>query len=122
MKTCFLTLLVASTALAESPTRRFAIVVGNDSGGEGTRDLLYARDDARKLYDILMRLGGVKKEDAFLLLDDTAGSLLESMADVEKRATAARARGERTALFFYYSGHAKDGALRLGSTQLHSSS
>ncbi|MBK7860615.1 MAG: caspase family protein [Archangiaceae bacterium] len=118
MKALALTLLVATSALAEGPTRRFAIIVGNDSGGEGTRDLLYARDDAKKLSDILLRLGGVKKEDAFLLLDDSAGSLLESLGEVEKRATAARARGDRTALFFYYSGHAKDGALRMGGTQL----
>jgi hypothetical protein len=110
--------LVSTTAFADGATRRFAIVVGNDSGGEGTRDLLYARDDAKKLYDILLRLGGVQRDDAFLLLDDSAGSLLESMAEVEHRAAAAHARGTRTAIFFYYSGHAKDGALRLGSSQL----
>lgn len=119
MKTWLLIMaLVAAPALAEGPTRRFAIVVGNDSGGDGTRDLLYARDDARKLHDILMRLGGVKKEDAFLLLDDSSGSLLDALGELERRAGDARARGDRTALFFYYSGHAKDGALRLGSTTL----
>src|SRR5207253_656015 len=50
--------LVSSASYAEGPTHRFAIIVGNDSGGEGTRDLLYARDDAKKLYEILLRLGG----------------------------------------------------------------
>ncbi len=110
--------LVSSAAFAEGPTRRFAVIVGNDTGGDGTRDLMYARDDARKLHDILTRLGGVKKDDAFLLLNDSSEVLLKSLAEIERRAAAARAKGDRTALFFYYSGHAKDGALRLGATQL----
>src|SRR5258706_12767364 len=99
-------LLVATAAFAEGPTRRFAIIVGNDSGGDGTRDLLYARDDAKKIHDILTRLGGVKPDDAFLLLDGSSKDLLEILSDVERRAAAAHAKGDRTALFFYYSGHA----------------
>ena len=111
--------LGATTAFAQAgPTRRFAVIVGNDWGGDGTRDLMYARDDARKLHDILTRLGGVKKEDAFLLLNDSSESLLKTLAELERRAADARGKGDRTALFFYYSGHAKDGALRLGSSAL----
>jgi hypothetical protein len=113
-----LALLTALPAFADGPTRRFAIVVGNDSGGEGTRDLLYARDDAKKLNDILTRLGGVKPDDAFLLLNATAEDLLRALSEVERRSNLAREKGERTALFFYYSGHAKDGALRLGESKL----
>jgi uncharacterized caspase-like protein len=111
-------LLLASVAFADGPTRRFAIIVGNDSGGDGTRDLLYARDDARKLNDILTRLGGVKYEDSFLLLNSTAEDLLRALSEVERRSNIAREHGDRTALFFYYSGHAKDGALRLGDSKL----
>ena len=48
--------------------RRFAIVAGNDTGGGDTRSLLYAGADARKVYDILTRLGGVRQEDATLLI------------------------------------------------------
>ncbi len=110
--------LLSTAAFADGPTRRFALVVGNDWGGDGTRDLMYARDDARKIHDILTRLGGVRKEDAFLLLNDSSESLVKVLAEVEKRSADARARGDRTALFFYYSGHAKDGALRLGSSTL----
>ena len=44
--------------------------------------------------------------------------LLTSLSELERRSAQARAGGTRTALFFYYSGHAKDGALRLGSSQL----
>src|SRR5262245_42337566 len=57
----------ASTARAQN-LRRFAIVAGNDTGGGDTRSLLYAGADARKVYDILTRLGGVRQEDATLLI------------------------------------------------------
>jgi hypothetical protein len=107
----------ASPARAEG-LHRFAVIVGNDTGGNDTRPLLYARADARKVHDILTRLGGVAPADAQLVLDGSAQDLLAALALTEKRAADARARGERTALVLYYSGHAKDGALRLGDSRL----
>src|SRR5262245_11537344 len=98
--------------------RRFAIVAGNDTGGGDTRSLMYAGADARKVYDILTRLGGVRTEDATLLIGGSASQLLNAIVAVEAQAAAASKRGEHTALLFYYSGHAKDGALRLGETRV----
>jgi hypothetical protein len=121
--TLAVTVAVALAAQAARPARaeglhRFAVIVGNDTGGRDTRPLLYARADARKVLDILTRLGGVRADDARLLLDGTAQDLLTALADAERRAADAHAHGERTALLVYYSGHAKDGALRLGDTRL----
>ena len=110
-------LLLASAAGAEE-LRRFAVIVGNDEGGAGTRPLLYARDDARRIASILQRLGGLRPEDTTVVLNGTADALLSSLADMERRVQDASRRGEHTALFLYYSGHAKDGALRLGDTAL----
>jgi caspase domain-containing protein len=114
---------LSAVALCAAPARadglhRFAVIVGNDTGGNDTRPLLYARADARKVYDILTRLGGVRADDAQLVLDGSAQDLLAALAATERRAADAHTHGERTALIFYYSGHAKDGALRLGDTQL----
>ncbi|MHB8875545.1 MAG: caspase family protein, partial [Myxococcaceae bacterium] len=111
-------LLAALPALGEGALRRFAVVAGNDKGGEGTRPLLYAKDDARKIHQILLRLGGVKAEDASLLLDADADELLTALGEMERKARDARLRGERTALFVYFSGHAKDGSLRLGDGRI----
>src|SRR5262252_11167357 len=108
----------ASPARAQSGLRRFAIVAGNDSGGGDTRALLYASADARKVYDILTRLGGVRSEDATLLIGASASQLLSAVVAVEMQAAEAKRHGEQTALFFYYSGHAKDGSLRLGETRI----
>src|SRR4051812_28643113 len=91
--------------------RRLAVIVGNDSGGRDTRPLLYARADARKVHQILTRLGGVRSDDAALILDGTANDVLAAMAAMEDRARQARLRGDRVALIVYYSGHAKDGML-----------
>ena len=107
----------ASTARAQG-LRRFAIVAGNDVGGGDTKSLLYASADARKVHEILTRLGGVRPEDATLLVGASASQMLSAIVAVEMQAAEAARRGERTALLFYYSGHAKDGALRLGETRI----
>jgi hypothetical protein len=111
-------LAAASTGARAQGLHRFAVVVGNDTGGGDTRPLLYASADARKVYDILTRLGGVRAEDATLLIGAGAPDVVAALAKVAWQAGEAARRGEHTALFFYYSGHAKDGALRLGETRI----
>jgi hypothetical protein len=103
---------------ADAGLRRFAVIAGNDEGGPGTRPLLYAREDAKKLHGILTRLGGVRPKDAQLLLNQDAEAFLAALTEAERRLEQARREGERTALYVYYSGHAQDGALRLGRTRL----
>ncbi|ATB32408.1 caspase family protein [Melittangium boletus] len=100
------------------PLRRFALVAGNDEGGADTRPLRFATEDARKLHTLLLRLGGVASGDARLLLDAAPDDFLRTLALLEQESAAARARGERTELLVYYSGHAKDGALRMGGETL----
>jgi hypothetical protein len=114
---CLLGCVVASGARAQA-LHRFAVVAGNDAGGDDTRPLLYATADARKVHDILTRLGGVRTEDAALVLGGGMQDVLSALGKVAQQAGEAARRGEKTALFFYFSGHAKDGALRLGETRL----
>jgi len=111
-------LLFAGSAAAQPAERRFALVVGNDLGGEGTETLLYAREDARRMHEALIRLGGVRPEDALAVLGRNKGAVLAAMQTIEGRLKEAAARRTRTAFVFYYSGHAKDGLLRLGETTL----
>jgi hypothetical protein len=111
-------LVLAAPAARAEGLHRYAIVAGNDYGGGDTRPLMYASADAQKVHDILTRLGGVRPEDATLLIGARAPDLLEALARVGRAAADAARRGEHTALFFYYSGHAKDGALRLGDSRI----
>jgi hypothetical protein len=98
--------------------RRFALLAGNDQGGPDTKPLLYAAQDARRMHTVLTELGGVRPADAVLLLNQTAQELLSALGKLEVRIAEAVRGGQRTALIVYYSGHAKEGALRLGKTRL----
>ncbi len=110
--------VAASPAAGDLPERRFALVVGNSEGGPGTRPLHYAERDARRIDDILLRIGGVHADDNRLLLDKNAADLRAALGELFLKAQEAKASGQTTLLFFYYSGHAKDGDLRLGQTTL----
>ncbi|QRN95805.1 caspase family protein [Archangium violaceum] len=110
--------LLLATAVQAQPLRRFALVAGNDEGGANTRPLRFAKDDARKMHELLVRLGGVEPGDARLLLDENAEDFLQVLTRLEARAREARTRGERTSLIVYYSGHAKDDSLRMGDSAL----
>ena len=87
-------------------------VAGNERGGDDTRSLLYASADARKVHEILIRLGarGAPKDAALLMLARAASQMLSAMAtpSTMQAAEAIPPRREDGALF-YYSGHAKDG-------------
>jgi len=115
--------LLAALALATGPAsaaaqHRFALVAGNDRGGADTRPLRYAAEDARKVSAVLTQLGGVAQDDVALLLNQSSGEFWRALGGLESRIAQARQRGERTLLVLYYSGHAKDGELRLGETRV----
>lgn len=107
----------AAPALADD-LRRFAIIAGNNRGGADTRPLRFAHEDARRLHDIVTRVGGVRREDAILLLEKTAEDLRRAFGALGPRMADSVGQGERPLLLLYYSGHAKDGALRLGGTAI----
>lgn len=100
-----------------SAVRRFVVIAGNNVGGEGTRPLRFAEQDARRVHDSLLRLGGVEPRDVRLLLGGSAEQLAEALSFADRGAIAAKARGQSSELLLYYSGHAKDGELRLGESR-----
>jgi len=112
------TLLLAAGPASAAVQHRFALIAGNDRGGGDTRPLRYAADDARKVHGVLTQLGGLAGDDVTLLLNQASGEFWRALADVEARIAAAKQRGERTLFILYYSGHAKDGELRLGETRV----
>ena len=94
---------------------RFALVAGEPDGGPGTQRLRHAERDARRIHGILTRVGGVRPEDATLLLSSGVRAFRSALSELSTRTAAAHAAGEATVLLVYFSGHAKDGALRFGS-------
>src|SRR5437016_6197366 len=110
--------LQAESRKPDAESRRFCLCIGNSEGGAGTRPLRYAERDARRIHDILLRLGGVQRDDARLLLGAGAADVRRALAELGRAAAQAHAQGQQTVLIVYYSGHAKDGELRLGSSRL----
>lgn len=108
---------VPSTASAVE-TRRFALLIANNEGGDATLPLRYAKDDAIKLGAVLQELGGYQEEDIRYVLDGGAEDTRRALVAIESRVAKAKASGAHTSLLVYYSGHARDGALRLGESRL----
>lgn len=94
---------------------RYAVVIGADRGDADETPLRYAERDARKVGDVLVRLGGVRPEDVLTLLTPTAH-------DLDRALGAFRARIELrddddAMVIVYYSGHADERALHLDGTR-----
>lgn len=113
--------LVVATATAqaqEPPLRRYALVIGsNTGGGEGRDKLRYAGHDADTIADVLQQLGGVNKPDLALLSEPTTRSLDSELDALTKRVRSERKKGQRVELVVYYSGHSDESGILLGGTR-----
>lgn len=110
--------LAAPRAAIAAPERRFALLVTHRDGGVGTETLQYPSRDAHKLSDVLTEMGGFAPADVVRVEDPDPAALRTALAAVEGRIATAAAEGAQTLLVFYYSGHAGEGALRLGEARL----
>jgi hypothetical protein len=107
----------ALTAAAEecAAERRFALFVGANQGGSQETPLRYAIHDAQRIRDVMVEFGGVAEGDAVFLANPTAEEMRQAYRDIGERASAAQGP---SSFLLYYSGHAKEGALRLGESEL----
>ncbi|MCY1056365.1 caspase family protein [Nannocystis sp. SCPEA4] len=99
-------------------TRRVALIVGANDGGPGRVKLRYAGSDAKALSRVLAEVGGIERRDAFVLIDPNPTQFLDGFRWAQDRVQKARASGERVQFLFYYSGHADDRGVHLGTSQI----
>ncbi|MDD5223084.1 MAG: caspase family protein [bacterium] len=95
--------------------RRFALVAGANNGGPQRVLLHYAQSDARAVARVLRDLGGISPEDTILLLEPGPDALEAAFLRMKTLISEARARGFRTELFFYFSGHSDEEGLLLNN-------
>jgi hypothetical protein len=107
-----------SPSQPSAPTRRLALVMGANSGGEGSVRLRYAVSDARSFASLLTELGGVRPEDLILLTDPGLAAFRGAAERVRAQAASANASGQRCELMVYYSGHSDEEGLLLGKEKL----
>jgi len=100
-----------SSGATGSPTRRFALVVGENRGGAANVKLRYATSDAKSFAELLVELGGVRSEDLVLLLDQSLQSFRAAIGRLRSRSAEAEASGQRCELMLYYSGHSDEEGL-----------
>ncbi|MCK6502598.1 caspase family protein [Myxococcota bacterium] len=108
------TLLLAALALpgtSAAEVLRHALIVGSNAPSDDLAPLLYAHDDARRMADLLVELGGFSPGLVTVLESPTDQQLAQAIA---LHHGVAAGHGEDLFLF-YYSGHADQGGLRLST-------
>lgn len=114
MIAALLALTVAATP-ADSTTRRVALLVAHPFGGDELTPLRYTGNDVGRMREALRLAGGFADDDIVTIEAKDANAVRDRFRGIKKRLE----NEQRTTLFlFYYSGHAKDGELRLGETRL----
>ncbi len=108
----------AARCEASAPVRRFAMVVGANSGGAGRVTLRYANSDATRISSVLRAYGGVTGGDLVVLREATPQRIREALAQLGTRIATARARHRRVELIFYYSGHSDERGLLPGGERM----
>ncbi len=113
-------LVVSAPAVAASPAgiASYALVIGNNRGGEGQQDLRYAVRDAQRMGELLIELGRYPRENVIMLLEPSVSDVDAAIATLDAAVAGHDVRGEQSRFFFYYSGHAKANALILGPESL----
>ncbi len=79
---------------------------------------MFAVSDAKKMRDLFVEYGGMRNADATLLADLPRRQVQNALGALRARVERARSNGDHTTVVFYYSGHADDAALHLGSTRV----
>jgi hypothetical protein len=111
-------LLLAAASPARAATHRLLLAVGANVGDPDDPVLSYADEDAQRVRQVFVELGGVRADRASLLVDRDAGAVRQRLAELAGRISELRAAGDDALLLVYVSAHAKDGVLHLRGSHL----
>jgi len=103
-----------ATAATTAPLRRFALVIGSNSGRSVSDRLRYAGHDAQTIADVLRQLGGVDQVDLSLLSEPDTRDIDRAFDALSDRVRAERKHGQRVEVVVYYSGHADESGILIG--------
>lgn len=105
---------VLSAQNAEGTVERYALYVASNKGGQGRETLRYAGSDAQTLADTMIEIGGVKRQNSFILIDSTVDEINGALENITTIIERSARTAKRTEFLFYYSGHSDEDALLLG--------
>ncbi len=104
----------ASTAAAEPV--RILVSAGSKLGLAAERPLKFASTDASRVRDVVVSLGGVRPENAFVLAEPSRAQLFAAVD--RARAVAQKHSADEVTLIFYFSGHGDHDAIHLGDDRV----
>lgn len=104
-------ILVLLLILNAAHAARFALLVGNGSGGPDVSKLRYVKNDLTSLATILTDYCGFDKERIILLQDKSPDDLYSALANLRTQLPSS----EDNLLLFYYTGHADQNYLKMGT-------
>lgn len=107
---CALVVLLA-THTAAFAEQRYALVIGSNPGWSQDRPLRYAENDAERVREVLVSLGGFAPDRVEVLRDPDTADVRASLRKLAQ--TAHDSSAEDTLVFVYYSGHADERFLHL---------
>lgn len=102
---------LTGAAQAHAEPARILVAVGQKTGLQAEQPLKYADQDAKRVRDVLVGIGGVRPEDAFVLTGATRAQLFAALDRAKAR--AAQRKPEEVTLVFYFSGHGDREGLHL---------
>jgi hypothetical protein len=109
-------LVLGFAAKASAEPIRILVAAGSKSGLPAERTLKFADNDATRVRDVLVSLGGVRAEHAFLLAEPNRAQLF---AAIDKaKVEAQKHKSDEVTLVFYFSGHGDRDALHLGTDRI----
>lgn len=109
-------LLPALAIAAEPTTQLYAVIAGANRGASGEVPLKYASEDATRVAQVLVEVGGFRRENVTMISEPTAEALRGAIINTNDRIR--REAAGRGVLLVYYSGHADAQALHLGADRL----
>jgi len=109
-----------TTANTTTPVRRYLLSAGVNDGGKERVMLRYAVSDATAFASVLTDMGGVEPGNAIILSNPNSRQLLDGINNLGKLLTKDKAAepNSRGEVFVYYSGHADESGLKLGTETL----
>lgn len=104
--------IIVSFSSFATTTKRFALFVGANNGGQGREILRYAVSDAKSVANVFMEMGGIEEAQSLVLVDP---SVEELSAEIKQMSEKIRlgTNYKRTEFVFYYSGHSDEEGLLL---------
>lgn len=105
-----------ANATAESNRiNRYVIAVSANNGGAERPMLRYAESDARSFANVLKEMGGVLPKNVILVKEPSVETLQKEFSNLDEKILHDKNSSGRDEVLVYYSGHADEKGLRLGS-------